>query len=93
MLADFNFLLPGILIAVQAAGIASSWLTRVCQGARLQPLCHALFLACLLLNGAATMAGIRLLGPFWLASAGTLGVMVVSAVCDFRPSPREFGVY
>jgi hypothetical protein len=78
--------------AVQALGLAAAWLSRVSEGSFLQSWSQWLFLLSLLLTGSATVIAPGFGAGYWLISSGTLGLMVVIAVCDFRHRERAFTV-
>jgi hypothetical protein len=77
---SFLFLL---LSLIQIAGLASAWLARMSEGSPHQAPCQWLFCALLAVVGATAMFSIAL-GTGWLASGGTLSVMVLAAIWDFR---------
>jgi hypothetical protein len=74
-----------VLGAVQFLGLLSAAVARLGEGSDWQPVTQHLFIAFLALVGMETMGALAL-GPvgYWLPSAATLSVMVVSVVCDFR---------
>jgi hypothetical protein len=76
-----------ILTVIQSCGLVSAWLTRRHAGSRQQSACELLFLACLILVGISTLAAmLQGHGAFWIFGGATLGVMVLMAVWDFKPS-------
>jgi hypothetical protein len=77
------------LLAIQTAGIASAWLTRLAEGSKLQSGSQAFFFLCLATLGVAT-AGSLTIGPGTCMSCGaTLSVMAVAATCDFTNASRH----
>lgn len=80
--------LAWLLGLIQVAGLASAWLARLSEGSSRQASCHRLFVGCLALVGAMTMAFVALGERYWLATGATLSVMVLAAIWDFRPHAR-----
>jgi hypothetical protein len=74
--------------AVQIAGLASAWLTRIGDDSPRLAWCQAVFLGCLAVIGLATMAFVALGTHSWLAPGATLAIMILAAVWDFRPHNR-----
>ena len=77
-----------LLVIVQLAGLASTWLVRFSEGSRGQASCQRLFFGCLWLVGLGTMASLCLGPGCWMTSGATLSLMVVAVTCDFRRSRR-----
>ena len=77
-----------LLIAVQAAGLTSTWLTRLSEGSRCQTSCQRLFFGCLGLVGLATIASLGLGPGSWLSCGTTLSLMVVGVTWDVGQSSR-----
>jgi hypothetical protein len=77
------------LSVIQIAGLASAWLARMSEGSSHQAPFQWLFFALLAVVGATTMGSIAV-GTGWLASGGTLSIMVLAAIWDFRVhAPRH----
>ena len=75
-----------LLGLVQVLGLTSAFVARLAEGSRRCGSCQRLFLAFLLLIGAATMVAV-VLGPgFWLTSAVTLALMVLTVTSDLGRS-------
>ncbi len=68
----------------QFVGLASAWLARLTEGSKSQAPCQWLFLSSLGLVGLLTMTAVALGPRYWLACGGTLAVMVLAAIWDFR---------
>ncbi len=68
---------------VDLLGVTSAWAARLSEGSRRQTFCQCLFFLCLALVGAAGLVAFGLGPGCWLASAATLGIMVLTAICDF----------
>ncbi len=76
-----------ILTVIQSCGLVSAWLTRRHAGSRQQSACERLFLTLLVLVGISTLAAmLQGRGSYWIVGGATLGVMVLMAVWDFKPS-------
>lgn len=83
-----DFLVVLSLTAVQVLGLASAAVARLSEGSRCQAPGQCVFLVFLALIGGITVGTLLLGSGFWLASGGTLSLMVLGAVCDFRGSLR-----
>ena len=87
---DTSVIFP-LLVAVQLLGLLSAWIARLCEGSSRQTAAQRLFFFSLALVGVATVVSLGLRPGDWLSSAAVLSVMVVGAVCDFKPSdPAAF---
>jgi hypothetical protein len=73
---------------IQIAGLTSAWLARLSEGSARQAVCQRMFVGCLALIGAMTMAFVALDVHHWWASGATLSVMTLAAIWDFRPHAR-----
>ena len=82
---DTCLILP-LLVAVQLLGLLSAWIARLSEGSSRQTAAQRLFFVSLALVGVATLVSLGLGPGAWLSSAIVLSVMVVGAVCDFKPS-------
>jgi hypothetical protein len=77
------------LTALQVLGLVSAWVARMSEGSSRQTASQRVFLACLALVGTATIIALAIGPGCWLTSATTLSIMILTAICDFRPSRRE----
>lgn len=79
-----------ILALVQLAGLAAAVAARYHQGRRWQNHCHSIFLVCLGLSGAATLAAWTI-GPGYCTVCGaTLAVSVLTAVWEIRSTVQNY---
>ena len=89
MTEHFDSIAWCLCAAVQIVGLSSAWLTRLGpangqRGELLQACSHLLFLASMAAVAGATMLALAVGDGAWVLPAGTLGVMVIAATCDFR---------
>jgi hypothetical protein len=73
-----------VWIAIHLVGLAGAWLVRLEMSDSRQRWARGVFLACLSLIAVAAVLGDHYCLTLWPLSAGTLGIMVVAAVADFR---------
>ena len=81
-----NAAVPVCLIVVLVTGFVSACAARLSVGSRRQTVCQWLFLCCLVLVGAVTMFSLGSEPSFWVVSAITFSLMVLTATCDFGRS-------
>jgi hypothetical protein len=77
-----------ILALIEVVGLASAWMARLSLGSRRQGPFQALFIVCLILSGATTVAALPLGPGCWLTASATFAIMVLTATCDFSRSSR-----
>jgi hypothetical protein len=77
------------IAGVQVLGLIGAVATRLGQGSRRQASCQGLFFALLVVVGLTTILNIAQEPGYWMASATTLSVMVLTATCDFGHARRE----
>jgi hypothetical protein len=77
------------LWALLGLGLLSAAMTRAKEGSVHQGLTQRLFLVCLGLVGLATIVFLLVNCDAWLSSGTTLSLMVLAAVCDFRPGRQR----
>jgi hypothetical protein len=73
-----------VWIALHLVGLAGACLVRLEMSDSRQRWARGVFLACLALIAGAAVLGDYYCLALWPLSAGTLGIMVVTAVVDFR---------
>jgi hypothetical protein len=74
------------LYCIQIMGVVAAVLARLSERSTLQPWCHAMFFASLILMGLGTAASLTVGPGMTLASGATLAVMAVAAVWELRPA-------
>jgi hypothetical protein len=72
-----------ILASLQLVGLASALFARLSEGSSGQSAGQWLFLVSLGLVGLGTMGALSMGPGYWLSSAATLSLMIVTATCDF----------
>lgn len=73
--------------SVHFLGLAAAVCVRVSAGRRAEAWWESAFLACLAVVGVCALAGPQVGATLWRFSAGTLALMLVAAVVDFRSEP------
>jgi hypothetical protein len=76
-------------IAVHFLGLTIACLVRIYAESRIESWLRAAFLLALAGVAVATLAGEQFGWPLWTLSAGTMAVMIVLAVADFRAPQHE----
>jgi hypothetical protein len=76
-------------IAVHFFGLAVACLVRIYAESRVEGWLRAAFLVALAGVAVATLAGEQFGWPMWTLSAGTMAVMIVLAVAEFRAPQHE----
>lgn len=75
-----------VFIAVQLFGLASAWTARLSEGSTCQSVSQCIFFVALPAIAAITAFALDLGPGFWLISATTMTVMILTVTCDFRAS-------
>ncbi len=80
-----TFALEATWVAIHLVGLIAAWLVRQETTGSRQTLAQSGFFACLPLIALITILGQVYCLDMWPLSAGTLGIMIVTAVVDFGP--------
>jgi hypothetical protein len=72
-----------VLCSVHGCGLLSAALARMLEGGRWQEVSQRIFVGLLVVVAFTTALSLGNASQHWFLSAGTLAIMVVTAVCDF----------
>ena len=82
---DGSIILQAAWVALHLIGLTAAWMVRKESSGYRQRLAYKSFFVCLPLVAIITVVGQVMCLTTWPLSAGTLGVMIVTAVADFGP--------